>query len=373
MCPPVQIHARLSASGAHRWINCPGSVEAEDGIGDRTSPHALEGTIAHSLAEQVLDGAGSAWGYEGKELPEHPGHTVSREMCSHVQEYVDFVVSLGGTQMYEQRVDFSDWVPEGFGTSDAIVIADRVLICVDLKYGKGVRVDAEENPQGLLYALGAYADYGDFADFDRVRIVIHQPRLDHVSEWEISTDELLRWGEWVSERAHDAAAKGAKRTPGEKQCQWCKAKATCPALEQYTRAVVSGEFDDLDSPDTLSDDKLRGALDAKKLIVSWLDAVESHIRERVENGEPFPGYKLVAGRSLRQWSDEGEAETVLLELIGDAAHERKLLSPSKAEKALGKKRAGDIQPLIVKPEGKPVLVADSDKRPPLGATPEDFD
>jgi len=368
-------HAKLSASGSHRWLSCLGSVDAEKGFKDSSSAAAQEGTAAHELAEIVLQNGGNCHALIGKPLIETSTHTVTEEMADYVQQYVDYVTGVGGEQFYEERVDFSEWVPEGFGTSDVIAINDDTLDVIDLKYGKGLRVDADENSQGMLYALGAYNEYGMIYGFKTVRIHIVQPRLDHISVWEISTPDLLKWGAWVAEQAHVIQEGDAPRNPGEKQCQWCKAKATCPALKSYTEKVIMSGFDELDTPnaDTLTDAQLQLALESKKLIVSWLDAVEGLVNERLQKGEEFPGFKLVSGRSLRKWGDEGEATRALEGLLFEEAYEKKLLTPAKAEKALGKARAKDIQGLIVKPEGKPTLAPKSDKRKSISISVDDFD
>lgn len=367
-------HARLSASGSHRWLHCPGSVAAETGLPDAPTVHSLEGSAAHALAEHCLnEGVLDASGAIGRTFG---GMPVTQEMADAVQVYVDYIRNVGGFQQYETRLDFSRWVPEGFGTSDCITIADNTLHVIDLKYGKGVRVNAFENTQGLLYALGALDECEMLYSFDKVQITIVQPRLDHISEWVLTLDELNKWGDWIKERALLACAPDAPRVPSESACHWCKAKATCPALKTYTEAAILSEFSTLEEllpVDTLSDDELARALSAKKLITGWLDAVEEHATQRCINGEGFPGFKLVAGRSLRQWGDEGEAELVLKGALGDDAFEHKLLSVAKAEKALGKKQASLLDGLVVKPEGKPVLVPNDDPREPLGTAPAEFD
>jgi len=246
-----------------------------------------------------------------------------------------------------------------------------------LKYGKGVQVDAENNPQAMLYGLGTYAEFSWISEFEWVDIAIIQPRLDHISEWSISVKELLKWAEWVSQRAEIALSDDAERVPGEKQCRFCKAKATCPALMKYTEDIIMAEFDNLDddlpSPDTLSKDQLRKVLEHKGLIEGWLSSVETVVRERIENGQDFPGFKIVEGRSIRRWGDEAEAESKLSDLLGEKLHTKKIISPAQAEKALKKDQRMVLDDLVIKPKGKPTLVTESDKRPPINLTSEDFE
>ena len=371
---PTQ-HAKLSASSSHRWLNCPGSVAAEASldIAPRSSIAADEGSAAHELAEIVLTQGGFCEDWLNKPLIEWNAITVDNEMVINVQEYVDYVKALGGEQHYEQRVCFDEWVPDGFGTSDAIVIVGDTIHVIDLKYGKGLRVDAYENTQALLYALGAYSEYELIKELRRVVIHIVQPRLDHVDTWELSVIELLEWGARIRKGAEACLKDDAPLVPGEKQCQWCAAKATCPALLKLTEDTLLGGFDDLIATDRLTDAQLRNALENKKLIASWLDAVESFVSDRLNSGESFEGYKLVEGRSVRQWRDDDEAASVLVELLGDNAYSKKLLSAPQAEKALGKTKAKDIAELIVKPSGKPTLVRSDDKRPAINVEKSDFD
>lgn len=362
-------HAKLSASGAERWLRCPGSVRAEEGIVEKSSKFAHEGSSAHELSELCLKNDRDALSYLHTTLPE-TGWNVDEEMCIYVQEYVDYVNSYQGTRMIEQRVDFSEWVPDAFGTSDAIVIDGSLMHIIDLKYGKGIRVDADDNPQGKLYALGALSDFGFLYDIQTIRIHIVQPRLDHISVWETDVTTLLKWAEYVRERASLCELPDAPRVASEKACTWCKAKATCKELMDLTESALLADFSDATlapkSPDKLSTRDLRFALENKKLIISWLEAIEDLAFERLQEGLDFPGYKLVTGRSSRAWSDEQTAERILTEELGDKAFApKKLISAPMAEKALGKKKAALLNGLISKTQGKPTLAHFNDPRPEI--------
>lgn len=361
-------HAALGASNAHRWLHCPGSVNAESTLPDTSSVFAQEGTAAHDLAESALTTSDAAL-----DLFEN------QEMADFVRVYTDYVRGLSAGSdmvMIEQRVDYSDWVPGGFGTADAIILRGDTLHVCDLKYGMGVQVYAEDNPQGMLYALGAYAEVGNIVDVRKVSIAIIQPRLDHISEWEISVDDLLRWAEWVTQRAEATRADDAPRQPGEKQCRFCKAKHNCKALADHVQGILLTDFDDLGAlpnPDTLTDAQIGAALSAKSLIDGWINAVTSHVTERLESGDGFPGFKLVAGRSSRSWVDDDAAQAALVGMIGDKATVTKVISPAQADKALGAKRKAEIADMVKTSSGKPTLAPDSDKRAALNATLDDFD
>lgn len=378
----MSLHAKLSASGSHRWLACPASVKAEEGLPETYSIHANEGTSAHELAEIVLKNGGDCDEWAGKKLPE-THWPVDYIMAEYVQEYVEFVryhSHKDAFSVFEVRVDFSDWVPGGFGTCDALIIDGDLMHVIDLKYGKGVAVSPVNNSQGMLYALGAYSDYGDLADIKRVRITIAQPRIGDGApqSWDIDLADLLKWGEWVRQRAEACFEPEPVFVPGEKQCQWCKAKATCKALADLTIQTLMVDFNeivdasDLPAVNRLSDEQLSQVLQFKKLIGSWLEAVEAHVVERLNAGQGFPGYKLVAGRSNRQWVDDAQAEAALVELLEGEAFTKKLISPAQAEKALGKKRAGEIAPLIIKGDGAPTLAREDDPRPAVSISADDF-
>jgi hypothetical protein len=363
----MKTHAKLSASGSVRWIHCAGSVKAEEGLPDTRSIFADEGSATHELAEICAVNGESPFDWVGRQLIEYNAITVTQEMAEGVQFYLDYVGQFytPQTERYtEKRLDFSEWVPDGYGTADTIIYGNGTVDVFDLKYGKNI-VSAQGNTQGILYMLGAIED--ELVETHTFRFYIVQPRLDHIDTYTLTRSQLLELGEWVRERAALALSPDAERTPGEDQCKYCKAKATCPALNKLTEDVLMTDLDSMNTtnPDRLSQDQLQRAMAAKKLIVSWLDAVEDYITETIytEDCDTFAGHKLVEGRSLRQWRNDSDAEKRLAALLGDDAFERKLLTVAKAEKALGKKRTAEISDLVEKPQGKPTLVPMDDPRP----------
>ena len=361
-------HASLGASNAHRWLACAGSVKAESGLPNTSSVFALEGTTAHDLAELTLTTSDTAL-----DLFE------DQEMAEFVRVYTDYVRSLSDTAdlvLIEQRVDYSDWVPKGFGTADAIILNGDTLNVVDLKYGMGVQVYAEDNPQGMLYALGAYAEVNHIAEIKNVVITIVQPRLDHISEWSISIEDLLRWAEYATQRAEATQEDDAPRNAGEKQCRFCKAKHNCGELFRHTEKILMTEFDNINglpNVDNMTDEQMGSVIAAKALIDGWISAISTHVTDRLEAGAGFTGYKLVEGRSTRRWYDDESAQFRLRELMGaEKSVTTKVISPTQAQKILGAKRKNEIAEMIVKPSGKPTLVPDSDNRLAINVTVDDF-
>ena len=364
---PAPAHALLSASGSHRWMNCPGSVKAEDPYRhiQKSSPFAEEGTEAHNLAEASLRVGQSC-------LDEYE----NREMAEYVQVYTDYVNNLAHGADFsavETRVDFSEWVPDGFGTADSIAIKDGTLYVTDLKYGKGVFVSAVQNPQGMLYALGAYSMFRDRYDIKSVVITILQPRLDNISVWELNIIELLAFGEYASERANLTQQKNAPRKPSDNACKFCLAKHECPALLKLTHDTLIGEFDDLIPASKLTHEQMQEVLDNKKLIESWLSAVQDYAKEQLLEGNEFPGYKLVDGRSTRAWVDDKAAEATLVDHLGDEAYTpRKLLTPPQAEKVIGKKGFAEYQDLVCSTKSGPTLAKEDDARSAINVSVNDF-
>lgn len=383
-------HAKLSASGSPRWTVCAGSVAMELAYPDTTSVYAEEGSAAHYLAELALLSDESCDFFVGTTFTEYPEHPVTTEMAEYVQEYVDLVRHLSGRVMIprilfvEVRVDFSPWVPEGFGTSDAVVIDEEEGICtiVDLKYGQGVRVDAEENTQALLYALGVYNDFSFLYEFSTIRMIIVQPRKDHISEWVISVDELLERGEWLKERALLTLQPDAPLTPSEKACRFCKAKGECRALAEFSLSHAVEGFEIIENdmevkdPNRLSNRELSVILNHVDTISTWVKAIEAGAIHKAESGENIPGYKLVRGRANRKWRDEETALRMIKNARGVKVSDLttlKLFTPTQAEKVLGKNHR-IIQDLVIKPEGRLTLAPETDKRPAITVDPsEGFD
>lgn len=402
-------HARLSASKAHRWISCPGSVALEEPGEDTSSSFADWGTDAHELAALCLETVSNPPAYAGRIMGK--GNVVDDEMIDCVQTYIDNVRTYAeGNQLFvEQQVSYAvytgiasnDNSDDSFGTSDAIIIADggRELQVHDLKAGRGVKVDAQDNEQMMLYALGAYESFSLACDFEHVRLVIHQPRLGALSEWDLPLADLLEWAKTLPEKAEavqaciemsavDLMRQDGAFNPGDKQCRFCPAKARCPALDAKVAEVISGDFADLtaEAVQRGTDDlkhvfslTLGRKMELVDLVEGWCKAVRARAESELLAGREVTGFKLVEGRrGHRAWrnKDEAEAELKSMRLKIEDMYDMSLISPTTAEKLAKKNVIGPRQwprltALIHQPEGKPSVAPATDKRPALNPS-DDF-
>jgi hypothetical protein len=374
-------HAKLSASGSKRWLSCPPSSKLEEQFPQTTSEYAAEGTFAHSLAEHklkcyisVISKSKREKAYEQLKKDKY----YSPDLESYVDVHVDFVkerinAALAKTKdavtLLEQRLDFSEWVPDGFGTGDVVIIADGYIEIIDLKFGKGVSVEAEGNTQMQLYALGAYSDFSLLYDIDTVKMTICQPRLDSISSQEMPIEELLAWGNDVVKPIAEKAIKGEGEYKAGAHCQFCRAKAVCKARAEENLKMAKYDFMD---PDLLSDEEIGEILVQAEELQKWAKDIQSHALEQAElHGKKWPGWKLVEGRSNRKYTDADEVAKVLLaaEYKEDTIYApREILGITAMEKAITKKKFNELlSSLVVKPAGKPTLVPESDKRPEISS------
>lgn len=381
-------HALLSASAAERWLNCTPSARLTEKLEDAGSVYAAEGTLAHSLGElelryQLKQITKGTYTKELKKIQEN--ELYSEDMPDQVEKYTSYVFErLAEAKSHtpdaliflEQRLDFSKYVPDGFGTGDCIIIADGIMEIIDLKYGKGIEVSAEDNPQMKLYALGAVEEYGFIYDIDLVRMTILQPRLDNISTWEIPVHSLFDWADVeLTAKAKEAWEGTGEFTAGD-WCKWCKVKATCKARAEAVIAIA--EKFELKDPNLLNPEEIAEILHKSDEIQSWAKELQDYALEQArDNNVKFPGWKLVEGRSNRKYADDGEVQ---LTLTGAGYEEAKILKEPELlgitamEKVLGKKKFNELLAnLIIKPPGKPALVVESDKRPELDSVESDFD
>lgn len=371
-----EVHARLSASGAKRWMNCPPSVALEEQFPDKDSEYAREGTLAHSLAETMIRyNAGQIKKAEFNRILKgiQKDELYSIDMLDYVEDYASIVwEDYNATKkedsliLVEQRVDFSDYVPDGFGTCDAVIITDGKLHIYDLKYGKGVEVFAQDNPQLRLYGLGAVEAFDLLYDFDTVEMTIIQPRLGSVSTETMPVNFLRDWGRYTVRPLAEKAARGEGEFKAGDHCRFCKARQICRARAEANMELAKMEFAD---PELLTDEEIGEVLRAADQLTAWAkDIAEYALTEAVNHDKKWDGWKLVEGRSVRKYKDEVKVAEELVKAGFDDAviYEKKLYGITAMEKLLGKKKFSEVlKDLIDKPAGKPTLVPESDKRPEI--------
>lgn len=375
-------HALLSPSAAHRWMNCTAAPLLEKDVEDKGSTFAEEGTLAHAYcAKKLKEFLGLSVDEEKAEIAQLDEQYHSGEMDEYTDTYKTIVLekfnaarakTKDAQLLVEVKLDFSHYVPDAFGTSDAIIIADGVMEVIDFKYGKGVKVSAVENPQMMIYALGAWDLFNFEYDIRKVRMTIVQPRIDNLSEFELDAADLINWAvDELQPKANEAYA-GGKQKPGN-WCQFCKIKANCKALSSMCIEAQQANPD----PRKISKEVMESTiLPFLSTFKTWLTGVEEYSLEQALSGVQYRGFKIVEGRSIRKITNQ----TAVMELLGKEGFAKEayikpteLRSITDLEKLIGKKRFGAIcAEYINKPQGKPTLVPESDKRPAFNQAADDF-
>lgn len=368
-------HALLSASASKQWLNCPPSAKLCANVEDRASPYAQQGTDAHELCEYkvLLKTSGKAqWD------PTDNLEYYDAEMENCAEEYSSFVLEqfLDAKEhcsdpivLVEQRLDFSKWVPEGFGTGDCIIVADDVLHIIDFKYGLGVLVEAEGNPQMMCYALGALDIYDGIYDIKTVKMTIFQPRRDNISTFEMNKTDLLNWADTVLAPTAKLAYEGEGEFKAGDHCQFCKVKATCRKRAEYNLELAKYDFE---MPANLEDSEIAAILPKVDELVSWVNDIKEYALQQALSGTVYDGYKVVEGRANRKYTDE-DAVAFAVKDAGYDPYEKKLLGITAMTSLLGKTKFNELLGgLIEKPQGKPTLVPESDKRQALNTAKDDF-
>ena len=365
----MSAHAVLSASGSFRWLQCPPSALLERKFTDNTSEAAAKGSAAHALAEHKLRRA-------LKMRSKKPISTYDcDEMDGYTDGYVEFVLEQAGycpnsKVLIEQKLDISKYVPDGFGTADCIIVADRILRVIDLKYGTGVVVSAEENPQMKLYALGALGLFEDLYDIDDVSMSIYQPRRENVSTYTIDREALCQWADAVLKPTARLAYNGGGEYQPGAHCQFCRAAVRCRARADEQLKLAASEFA---LPPLLSDDEISGLLGNLDDIVAWANSIKEYALHSALQGKIWEGWKLCEGRSNRRYKDEDAVAKAAQEAGYNDIYKHSLITITDMERLMTKKKFNEILgAFIEKPPGKPVLVPECDKRPELNTAKNDF-
>lgn len=367
-------HAFLSASASHRWLNCPPSAKLCESLPDQTSSFAQEGTDCHELCAYLVE---KAIGKDVKDPTENLTYynaemqNCAEEYCSYVLEQLEEAKKYCADPMVfiEQRLDFSRWVENGFGTGDCLILADQVLQIIDYKHGLGVLVESDHNSQMMCYALGALEAFDGIYDIDRVTMTIFQPRRDNISTWSCTKEELLKWADEVLAPTAALAYEGKGEFKAGEHCQFCKVKATCRKRAEFNLELAQYDFA---MPDTLDEMEIAAILEKVDQLIAWGNDIKDYALVQAQSGTHFDGWKIVEGRSNRKFTDEAAVATAVTE-AGFDPYEKKLLGITAMSSLLGKKQFDELLGgLVYKPPGKPALVPESDKRPAMNTATDDF-
>ncbi len=368
-------HARLSPSSSHIWLHCPPSVRLSEKYEDEKSIYAEEGTQAHALCEWTLKGA---LGYPRSPDPRPSLSFYDQVMQDAADGYTETVLEHlhrlqendpAATVFVEQHVDFSEYVPGGFGTSDAIVVGDGEMVVCDFKFGKGIEVSADHNTQLMSYGLGSYLMLSPIFDMSRITLVIYQPRISNYSQWQLTTEELLSWAESELKPKAALADAGEGDFAAGDWCRFCRARSTCRARAQKNLEMLRY---DLQLPPELTDDEVSDILTIADDLEAWVKDIREHAVRTLLSGDKIDGWKIVEGRANRKYIDETKvAEAVIA--AGHDPYVRKVLGITDMTSLLGRKQFNEILgDLVIKPQGKPVLVRADDKRPEYISSKNDF-
>lgn len=370
------VHAKFSPSASERLIHCPPSLMLGEQYGpeDTGSEYSREGTEAHAVGEFLLK--------EALGIPcEDPRPTLKMygpEMQECAEGYRDAVLEIYETMKQscpdaiisvEQQVHFDEYVPGGFGTSDAVVIGDGHMYVIDYKHGKGVQVSAEDNPQLRCYALGCYLAFSPLYEIENITLVIYQPRISNFSEWSLKASDLLNWADTVLRPQAELALKGAGEYSCGAWCRFCRAKAICRKRAEENLTLARYDFA---RPDCLEDDEINIILEKADQLIAWAEDVKTYALQEALHGHIWEDWKVVEGRSIRKYADEAAVAKAVID-AGFDPYEKKLLTITAMEKLLGKQTFSTLLgDMVVKPSGKPTLVPKSDKRPEMTTAINEF-
>ena len=364
-------HAVLSASSSARWLACPPSAQLCAALPDTVTDYALEGTCAHELAEykvQKLLGNSTSNPTENLDF-----YDTEMEDCT--DSYAQYIAELLATLqepmvLVEQRLDFSRYVPDGFGTGDCVIVAENVLTVIDFKYGKGVAVSADHNSQMMLYALGALELFDALYDIAEVRMVIFQPRIQNLSECTLPLSELLHWAKTELKPKAELAARGEGDFCAGEHCRFCKRKATCRKRAEYNLQLAKYDFA---MPDKLTDTEIETILATADQLTAWVADVKEYALRQALSGKQWHGYKVVAGKANRKYTNPAAVAAAVQAYGKNPYKEPELLGVTAMEQLLGRTQfEALLGSLTEKPQGKPTLVPYSDKRPAWSNAQEDF-